>query len=159
MVMLWWKFTGNIPGQFSACLSPWICQNKNIFKFKCLKPRKSHNRRKRCLHSKCVLSDRNKFTELWIICNSNHFILKPNKIFFTAYIQTSQSRLTCQLNSQNECTSTLNVSTLNIPDFIIHHLVFEYFQSRNLVENLRFAELDKIMDDDIWHPQKLKMWE
>ena len=75
---------------------------KKIFKFKCLKPRKSHNRWKRCLHSKCVLSDRNKFTELWIICNSNHFILKPNKIFFTAYIQTSQSRLTCQLNSQNE---------------------------------------------------------
>ena len=52
---------------------------------------------------------------------------------------------------------TLNMSTLNIPDFIIHHFVIEDFQSCNLVENLWFAELDKIMDDDIWHPQKLKM--
>ena len=53
-------------------------------------------------------------------------------------------------------TLNMSTSTLNIPDLIIHHLVFEDFQCCNLVENLWLAELDKIMDDDIWHPQKLK---
>ena len=43
------------------------------------------------------------------------------------------------------------------PDFVVNSAVSIDLQSTNLVQYLRLVKLDKIVNDDVWRPKKLKM--
>ena len=53
---------------------------------------------------------------------------------------------------KNNCWTNKNY----IPDFVVHFLVFEYFQGSHLIEYFRFVEADQVMDYYIWGPNVLK---
>ena len=42
-----------------------------------------------------------------------------------------------------------------LPDFVVHFLVFEYFQGSNLIEYFRFVEADQVVDYYVWGPNVL----
>ena len=43
------------------------------------------------------------------------------------------------------------------PDFVVNSAVSIDLQSTNLVQYLRLVKLDKVMNDDVWRPEKLKI--